>query len=104
MRSWRAFALGAVFALGATSIGLGSSSVVQAQQATTAAVRGEPGTPGVPSLALDPGIHGSWEQDPSMLPDTPVGNDLTTAYWIEGGSSGAAGTNAGSDAPTASGE
>src|SRR4051794_33516915 len=88
--------LGPAAWLGAGALMLAAAQPGYAQVPTAAYASGQPGAPGVPVLTTNPGVLGSTDTDPVTMADTPTANGLVTATWIEGGSSGAAGTGAGS--------
>jgi hypothetical protein len=96
--------LGPAAWLAAGALTLAVAHPSYAQEPATVYAPGLPGAPGVPVLTTNPGVLGSSDVDPVTMADTPIANGRVTATWIDGGSSGSAGTGAGSDAPTASGE
>jgi hypothetical protein len=99
--------------IGGLAVAIATPAFAQDEPGTTdsgtvanpaAIVSGVPGAPGVPDLATNPGVlDGGPIAPPEALPDSPSAPGLTTATEIYGGSSGAPGTGAGSDAVSASG-
>jgi hypothetical protein len=65
---------------------------------------GMPGAAGVPDTTTTGSVTDGPPAGPvEVLPDTPTGRGVVTATEIQNGSSGAAGTGAGSGAPSAPG-
>src|SRR3954465_1009945 len=112
MRRSRALGVLAAAAIPARGVTAGTAHQSFAQDPTMPSTEmtapeapGMPGAPGVPTTNTNPSVTDGTAPvtPPDVIPDTPNAPGVTTATGIQNGSTGAAGTGAGSDAPTASG-